>query len=154
MHIAALIGLEHEDGCGPRKASRSSLDRFERRFNLRLPAAYREMLSEVNGGIPRLRRFKRRGRVDGVINSFFFLGKENKKVSLEDGWDYENLWDETCIARQMLDLPLVPFANDGEGGLFAFTGNEGGIIWIDSTNRDSRIDLVPSFEELVSQLVE
>lgn len=152
MSIALRIGLEHEEGNGPKRATAAALDEFESKFRTKLPESYRHMLAEVNGGIPKMRRVTRGRRTLATLNAFFFLGKPHDSVALDVDWDYENLWDETFIAQASLQKKIVPFANDGAGGLIAFSASGDSVIWIDSSNPHDQIELAPSFDDFVNLL--
>lgn len=154
MSVASRIGLTHEEGNGPARASPAALDKFERRYKVKLPESYRAMLMEVNGGTPKSWRVIRNRRAVSGINAFFFLGRAHDDVSVEQDWDYENLHDETSIAQQTLKMELIPFANDGAGGLFAFLPPRMSVVLVDSANATSLIEIADDFDALIGMLSE
>jgi hypothetical protein len=154
MSIAIKLGLEHEDGCGPSRAPLKEIQKFEAYFEFTLPSLYRDMLREVNGGLPRLKRVRVNRRILATINAFFFLGEQHQIISDDEGWDHENLWDESIVARRSLRLPMVPFANDGAGGLFTFLADKSGAVFlVDSTNAQNIDLLAEDFQTFVAALV-
>ena len=73
-------------------------------------------------------------------------------MSLEADWDYENIWDETIIARKILKQNIVPFANDGAGGLISFSASGNSGIWVNSSDPHERMDLASNFDDFVDLL--
>lgn len=152
MSIAVRIGLKHEVGSGPARATVAALDRFEKVFGVSLPESYRLMLCQVNGGIPRLSRVRRGKLTVARINAFFFLGTPHTKVAVEAGWDYENLWDETMLARARGQATIVPFANDGSSGLFAFKGRGSTVVLIDSSGDQKPLEVAHNYNDFIDML--
>ena len=152
MSVVSQIGLKHEEGNGPTRASSTALDRFERRYKVKLPASYRAMLMEVNGGTPTAWRVIRNRRAISGINAFFFLGRAHDDVSVDRDWDYENLHDETAIAQQTLKMGLVPFANDGAGSLFAFVPPKMSVVLVDSADATNLTQIADDFDALIGMM--
>ena len=154
MSVVSRIGLKFEEGNGPARASSNALDKFERLYKVKLPESYRAMLMEVNGGTPKAWRVIRNRRAVSGINAFFFLGRAHDDVSMEQDWDYENLFDETAIAQQTLKMGLIPFANDGAGSLFAFLPPKMSVVLVDSADATNLTEIADDFDALIGMMSE
>jgi hypothetical protein len=121
MRDVSKLGLTRFDDRAPKFATAAAIARFERAFRVTLPADYRAFLMTQNGGCPRVNRVRFGRRSATTVNTFFFLGRPRAKPPrLERGWDDENLWDETFVARRQLGERVVPFAADPFGDYFFF----------------------------------
>jgi len=83
MRNLSELGIIPYPGTIPENpASKQAIVDFEAKFHAKLPDAYRDMLQQFNGGVPKLKYFHTKSGRRWVVNDFFSLST-NRSATLE-----------------------------------------------------------------------
>lgn len=154
MRALSELKITHDQSF-PLKAKERAILQFEAAFEVVLPDDYKKFLKTFNGGEPNICRFKFSTNDESWVNAFFGLGRSRKQPPPESlDWDFNNLWDETHIARRNIGSPIIPFAIDPMGDYLVLDCRKprGPVFLALHENRYKLIRLAQSFSIFIDNL--